>query len=641
MANLTENDAYDSGVYQWETTDSALGGPLGVMNKPLLSLVNRSRYLLNRLLDGALGFMADTGAKNAIAATLAQPMPGLVDGVKVAFRTKVTNDAAVTLALTNAAGGPTLATLPVYGSDQAALIGGELPAGSVVNVRLNTALNAANGGAWVIESISGGYANIPTAPTGDMTKKAANMAAIFAATDGYQVVDVSGSTDTTLTQAQYGVAMLKLTGVLGASKNLILPAQSGQWIIDNEATGNFNVTAKAAGSSGSTVILPAGSPVIVCSDGTNVKFASAGGQSYMKAYPFSGLATNTLTITGGYTPGAIIVERNGALQEPGTAANPDYTATDGATIVFNTALTSDEYVTVYTFATFSVANAVQKSGDTMGGPLALYAGSTVSTPAALDNSAAVANTAAMNRVGGVVGSVRNGRMVVGAVSSTATYTADEVVLETALGGAPFRASAVNQAINLATTGAGGISGSLTASGFAATYLIYGPVTGLSNITIDATSTVAPEVCPAGNIPSGYTASALVSVWPLNASKQFIVGSLIDRTVNFAQTTGYSGSGAISIVAAPIACVPKNAKFGSGSLSITVTNGGISTFNAFTQTAVGASTAVVSINTPNAGGGGMTINFSRLPFLTQQTWYVATTQGATISNVTLSLVGYEF
>jgi hypothetical protein len=340
--------------------------------------------------------MADNGAKNAIAATLAQPMPGLVDGVKVAFRTKVTNDAAVTLALTNAAGGPTLATLPVYGSDQAALIGGELPAGSVVNVRLNTALNAANGGAWVIESISGGYANIPTAPTGDMTKKAANMAAIFAATDGYQVVDVSGSTDTTLTQAQYGVAMLKLTGALGASKNLILPAQSGQWIIDNEATGNFNVTAKAAGSSGSTVILPAGSPVIVCSDGANVKFASAGGQSYMKAYPFSGLATNTLNITGGYTPGAIIVERNGALQEPGTAANPDYTATDGATVVFATALTADETATVYTFATFSVANAVQKSGDTMGGPLALYQGSTAPTPAVDDNSQIVPPTAWMH-----------------------------------------------------------------------------------------------------------------------------------------------------------------------------------------------------------------------------------------------------
>jgi hypothetical protein len=396
MANLTENDAFDSGVYQWETTDSALGGPLGVMNRPLLSLVNRSRYLLNRLMDGALGFMADNGAKNAIAATLTQPMPGLVDGVKVAFRTKVTNDGAVTLALTNATGGPALATLPVYGNDQAALIGGEFPAGSVVNVRLNTALNAANGGAWVVESISGGYANIPTAPTGDMTKKAANMAAIFAATDGYQVVDVSGSTDTVLTQAQYGVAMLKLTGVLGASKNLILPAQSGQWIIDNEATGNFNLTAKAAGSSGSTVILPAGSPVIVCSDGTNVKFASAGGQSYMKAYPFSGLATNTLNITGGYTPGAIIVERNGSLLEPGTAAAPDYTATDGATVVLATALTADETVTVYTFATFSVANAVQKSGDTMGGPLALYQGSTAPTPAADDNSQIVPPTAWMH-----------------------------------------------------------------------------------------------------------------------------------------------------------------------------------------------------------------------------------------------------
>jgi hypothetical protein len=640
MANLTENDAFDSGVYQWETTDSALGGPLGVMNRPLLSLVNRSRYLLNRLMDGALGFMADNGAKNAIAATLTQPMPGLVDGVKVAFRTKVTNDGAVTLALTNATGGPALATLPVYGNDQAALIGGEFPAGSVVNVRLNTALNAANGGAWVVESISGGYANIPTAPTGDMTKKAANMAAIFAATDGYQVVDVSGSTDTVLTQAQYGVAMLKLTGVLGASKNLILPAQSGQWIIDNEATGNFNLTAKAAGSSGSTVILPAGSPVIVCSDGTNVKFASAGGQSYMKAYPFSGLATNTLTITGGYTPGAILVERNGALIQPGTSASPDYTATDGATVVLATALTSDEWATVYTFATFSVANAVQKSGDTMGGPLALYQGSTVSTPAALDNSAAVANTAAMNRVGGVVGSVRNGVMVVGVVSSTATYTADEVILETALGGAPFRASAVNQAINLAATGAGGISGSLTASGYAATYLIYGPVTGLSNITIDATSTVAPEVCPAGNIPSGYTASALVSVWPLNASKQFIVGSLYDRFLNFAATGALSTSGVVATPAAFTLPVPKNAKHVNGSLSLTVSAGAVANLSLFDQTATGASS--VSVGRNEAGAGGTSQNFALMPILTPQTLYYSTsTSAGSITNITVTITGYRF
>ncbi|WP_140919113.1 phage tail protein [Limnobaculum xujianqingii] len=50
MANLPENEVWED-VYQWETSDRALGGPGGVMNKPLLNLVNRTAFL-KKSLDG-------------------------------------------------------------------------------------------------------------------------------------------------------------------------------------------------------------------------------------------------------------------------------------------------------------------------------------------------------------------------------------------------------------------------------------------------------------------------------------------------------------------------------------------------------------------------------------------------------------
>lgn len=50
MANLPENEVWED-VYQWETSDRALGGPGGVMNKPLRNLVNRTAFLKKTLED--------------------------------------------------------------------------------------------------------------------------------------------------------------------------------------------------------------------------------------------------------------------------------------------------------------------------------------------------------------------------------------------------------------------------------------------------------------------------------------------------------------------------------------------------------------------------------------------------------------
>lgn len=49
MANLSESAVYDAGVYQIETTDPVSGGPLGIANKPLINLANRTAYLKSRV----------------------------------------------------------------------------------------------------------------------------------------------------------------------------------------------------------------------------------------------------------------------------------------------------------------------------------------------------------------------------------------------------------------------------------------------------------------------------------------------------------------------------------------------------------------------------------------------------------------
>jgi hypothetical protein len=391
MSNLTEQAEWAEGIYQFETSDPVQGGPDGIDNVPTKQLANRTSWLRRVLQFGRTTYTPDTGTKNSIVANLSPAVTELVDGMEANFRVAFTNDAACTFT-PNGIAGSNIPKLPLYGGDHGDLSAGDLPGGAQVRARLNMALNAKNGGAWVIQAVSGGMARIVTPPAGDMSTRAANMAALFAATDGRQPVDVSGGAATVLTADQYGVAMLTLGGKLTASKDLIFPAQSGQWIIENTATGNFNLTTRVKDSAAAGVVLPVGSPVIVCSDGTAIKFASAGGQAGFRPVPITGITGTTINIVGGYTPGAVMLERNGSLQQPGTAAAPDFIATNGTTIELTRAATADEQFTAYLFSAFSVANTVQKSGDAMGGPLALYAGSTTPAPDAGDNSQAVSNT---------------------------------------------------------------------------------------------------------------------------------------------------------------------------------------------------------------------------------------------------------
>jgi hypothetical protein len=125
----------------------------------------------------------------------------------------------------------------------------------------------------------------------------------------------------------------------------------------------------------------------------------------------------------------------------------------------------------------------------------------------------------------VVGSARNLAMTGTAASASATLTADEIVVATALSGRTYRLASFGKTINLATTGAGGMdTGSAPASGFVAIYAIYNPTTQTAALLARTEgASAATSIYSGANMPAGYTASALVGVWPTNASSQFVAG----------------------------------------------------------------------------------------------------------------------
>jgi hypothetical protein len=74
-------------------------------------------------------------------------------------------------------------------------------------------------------------------------------------------------------------------------------------------------------------------------------------------------------------------------------ASSPHTATDGANIILNTGAPLNDEIVVIAFSSFTVANAVVRTGGTMLGALQLFGGDTGVTPAPGDNSTKLATTA--------------------------------------------------------------------------------------------------------------------------------------------------------------------------------------------------------------------------------------------------------
>lgn len=240
--------------------------------------------------------------------------------------------------------------------------------------------------------------------------------------------------------------------------------------------------------------------------------------------------------------------------------------------------------------------------------------------------------------GPVIGASRNAFMQITTASATATWTANEIIVGVSLTGARYKLSSFSKPVNLATTGAGGMdTGVAPTSGYVAIYAIYNPTTTTSALlATNATSSAATEVYSGANMPSGYTASALVAVWPTDASKLFKVGFLQDRQVNLVRALVYNtntGLGSYTAVALT-AAIPLNAKILICDLQSFSSTGGANVTFAVGADSVG--TGAVSYSTLTPGQG-----MCRCPILTPQTVYALYTTTAGTPNLQIWAAGYTF
>lgn len=240
--------------------------------------------------------------------------------------------------------------------------------------------------------------------------------------------------------------------------------------------------------------------------------------------------------------------------------------------------------------------------------------------------------------GAPIGTASNAKMSVASATAITSIVADEVVVGAALGGQSYRLSGFNNAINLGITGAAGMdTGLAPASGFVAVYAIFNPTTGISRLlAVDATSVVAPTIYAGANMPSGFTASALIAVWPTNASRQFVAGIMQGRQVAIAgvQVLSSSVQQASFVSLSLTAAVPPNAKTAKGYMRVG-SSSQANNLGQISSNSIGMDTTIIE------GGYTNATSAFTVAMLTQQTmYYTATTSAGTLVNL-IVISSYTF
>lgn len=250
------------------------------------------------------------------------------------------------------------------------------------------------------------------------------------------------------------------------------------------------------------------------------------------------------------------------------------------------------------------------------------------------------SSSTLNKYGslGSVGSSRNLVMSVSTAGATATMTWDELIVASAYGGAEYCIGQKSLAINLATTGAGGMdTGTAPLSGAVAIYAIYNPVSGTTALLASTEGASAPtQIYSGANMPTGYVASALVSAWMTDASGQFITGEQRDRRIARGRITAVSTTTAnTTFTSASIASnVPKAAKTVRGDIQ----NTNSSTTNSCTCAIASNNLGIDAIYFTalfNAQGG-----FDVILSSPQVIYYLDITTSGT-NNLTIYISGYTF
>ncbi|OWK47545.1 hypothetical protein [Fimbriiglobus ruber] len=242
---------------------------------------------------------------------------------------------------------------------------------------------------------------------------------------------------------------------------------------------------------------------------------------------------------------------------------------------------------------------------------------------------------------GVVGDSRN-LVIAQASTVTATVTADEVIVETALGGTTTKISSFSVTLNTASTGLNGMdTGSPPSSGYLWVYAVTGPGE-TPGVLAQTASGTPPSIYGGSHMPSGYTQSALIGILPTNSSAQFPGFYQIARELFYSPGIAFlsSATGQSSLTSASLASVPVGARMVSGSLESQTGNAG------GTEPPEVSSDSSGNITQKGTGFAGIVtnlrpvVNFRLLPILTAQTiwWRTADT---TASSVNAFVSSYTF
>lgn len=242
---------------------------------------------------------------------------------------------------------------------------------------------------------------------------------------------------------------------------------------------------------------------------------------------------------------------------------------------------------------------------------------------------------------GVVGAATGVRMSVLTPSASVVIFATSLIVAQSLIGNKYLVSNLSLGINLAAVGAGGMdTGAAPNNGYVAVYAIYNPLNGVVNtLSVNATSAAAPEVYGGSSMPAGFTASALLTVVPTNASGQFKICVVRGRSITLQLTSIYTATSTLVTTNVNVsAAVPPNAIKIGGEISFQSSSTSSMALNIYSDAATLAGQQALS--GALAVGGSLTGNYSGVMFITPQFLAVSSTATGAGPTFTIYAGGYE-
>lgn len=230
--------------------------------------------------------------------------------------------------------------------------------------------------------------------------------------------------------------------------------------------------------------------------------------------------------------------------------------------------------------------------------------------------------------------------------TSVTFTADDVVVCTAANGLCNRLVGYSQALNISTTGAGGMdTGTAPTSSFVNVFAIYNPTTKTASILA---CSVAESGCNAnyyggGNYPAGYTESFFIGSWPTNGTPALVAAYLSRRNIALAQTNvlSVSGTGVSPTNLSISSAVPPMAKEANGVLTLTIGTGSPNTSN---YVIVSSDTNLIGkkyLYCPGVAGSQCGNSFTKLKLPTAQQLSYSYSNSGTSPQTTIGITGYEW